>query len=356
MSKQQRDLFVEQTRAEYVRLAEAHAGGARRSPRVALADARANGLALDWSGYTPPAPTFLGSRILRPYPAADLATVIDWSPFFATWDLHGKFPAILDHPQFGEAARSLYDDALAMLDLIVRDEWFDLGAAVGFWPANRDGDDIVVFADERRTTPRAVLHGLRQQMSKVDQAPHLCLADFVSPARNDFVGAFTVTTGPQEEDRAAAFVQAHDDYSSIMVKALADRLAEAFAERLHQLVRTSLWAYAPDEQLTSEQLIAEEYQGIRPAPGYPSQPDHTEKETIFDLLGTEEGLGVKLTESYAMWPGSSVTGLYFSHSQSRYFGVGKIDRDQVEDYAARKGWRVAEAERWLAPSLSYTPD
>jgi 5-methyltetrahydrofolate--homocysteine methyltransferase len=244
-----------------------------------------------------------------------------------------------------------------MLKTIVDENWLRAEALVGFWPANADGDDILVFGDESRAQPISVLHTLRQQLSRREGRANMALADFVAPrgAAKDYVGAFIVTGGIGEDEIAARFKAAHDDYSAIMVKALADRLAEAFAERLHQLVRTEFWGYAADEGLSNADLIAEKYRGIRPAPGYPAQPDHTEKATVFSLLEAERRIGVKLTESFAMWPGAAVCGLYFSHPDSHYFGVGKIERDQVEDYARRKGWTVAEAERWLAPILNYDP-
>ena len=284
-----------------------------------------------------------------------LVDFIDWTPFFTTWELTGKYPAILDDRIVGAAARSLYQDARKMLEQIVAGNWFRAAAVVGFWPANSAGDDIEVFSDQARTAPAARLHTLRQQLTRREGRANVALADFVAPkGHDDHVGAFVVTAGLGEDAVANRFKDANDDYSSIMVKALADRLAEAFAERLHWMVRTDLWGYAAEEALSSAELIAEKYRGIRPAPGYPAQPDHTEKGTLFRLLGGEHA-GVHLTESFAMWPGASVCGLYFSHPESHYFGVGKIERDQVADYAKRKGWTVAEAERWLAPILNYDP-
>ena len=258
----------------------------------------------------------------------------------------------------GEVARSLYDDARKMLDRIIREKWFTAQATIGFWPANAKGDDILLYANEAREKPIATLHTLRQQLEKREGRFNSALSDFIAPRDSgvpDYIGAFVVTAGIGEDVVADRFKNANDDYSSILCKALADRLAEAFAERLHARVRREFWGYAPDENLSPDQLILEQYKGIRPAPGYPAQPDHTEKATLFTLLDAENTAGVKLTESYAMWPGSSVSGLYFSHAESFYFGVGKIERDQVEDYAARKGWSVAEAERWLAPVLNYIP-
>jgi 5-methyltetrahydrofolate--homocysteine methyltransferase len=272
--------------------------------------------------------------------------------------LTGRFPAILDDPKIGEVARSLYDDARKMLDLIVREKWFTARATIGFWPANADGDDIAVYADDTRNKKIATFHTLRQQLEKREGRFNAALSDFIAPASSgvpDYIGAFVVTAGIGEDVVADRFKNANDDYSSILCKALADRLAEAFAERMHQRVRKEFWGYAPDETLAPDELILEQYAGIRPAPGYPAQPDHTEKATLFRLLDAENTAGVELTESFAMWPGSSVSGLYFSHPESFYFGVGKIERDQVEDYAARKGMTVAETERWLAPVLNYIP-
>jgi 5-methyltetrahydrofolate--homocysteine methyltransferase len=350
--------YVAGVRNEYAKLAAAHARAQEAKSRLPLAAARANALKLDWSGaYVPPKPTFLGSKLLADFPVAELIDTIDWTPFFQTWELRGKYPAILDDEKVGPSARALYDDARAMLDKIVKERWFTAHAAFGFWPANAQGDDILVYADESRDKQLAVLHGLRQQLSKREGRHNLALGDFIAPRDSglaDYIGAFTVTAGIGEDEIADRFKRANDDYSAIMVKALADRLAEAFAEQLHAQVRREFWGYAPDETLSNEALIAEQYRGIRPAPGYPAQPDHTEKGTVFDLL--ESGrIGVKLTESFAMWPGAAVCGLYFSHPQSAYFGVGKIERDQVEDYARRKGWSIDEAERWLAPILNYDP-
>jgi len=358
LSAEQRPTYLADVRTEYVRIAAAHARGEEQKRRVGLADARANALKLDWRSYVPPRPSFLGTRIFSDYALAELVPYIDWSPFFATWELTGKYPAILDDAKFGEAARSLYADARAMLDKIIAEQWFRASAVVGFWPANADGDDVNIFADETRAQPTAVLRTLRQQLSRREGRANVALADFVAPKQTglaDYIGAFTVTAGIGEDAVANRFKGANDDYSSIMVKALADRLAEAFAERMHQRVRRELWGYAGDETLRAQDLIAEKYRGIRPAPGYPAQPDHTEKATLFALVGGEQAIGVKLTESFAMWPGASVCGLYFSHPESHYFGVGKIERDQVEDYAQRKGWTITEAEKWLAPVLNYDP-
>jgi 5-methyltetrahydrofolate--homocysteine methyltransferase len=359
MSKEARGGYIADIRNEYARIAAAHARGEENKQRLSLERARANALKLNWSGNElPPRPTFLGTKVLAEYSIAELVPFIDWTPFFATWELVGKYPAILDDATVGEAARTLFDDAQAMLKKITEERWFRANAVVGFWPANSEGDDIQVFGDEARTKPIATLHTLRQQLTRREGRANVALADFIAPRASklaDYVGAFTVTAGVGEDEIAERFKRANDDYSAIMIKALADRLAEAFAERLHQRVRTEFWAYAPDERLSNVELIAEKYRGIRPAPGYPAQPDHTEKGELFRLLDGERRIGVKLTESFAMWPGASVCGLYFSHPESHYFGVGKIERDQVEDYARRKGWSVEEAEKWLAPILNYDP-
>jgi len=358
ISKETRAPYIEQVRAEYLRTAEAHRRAEAEKLRTPLAKARANALKTDWVDYTPPKPTFTGVRVISSYDLAELARYIDWTPFFQTWELKGRFPAILDDAKQGEAARNLFTDAQDMVKRIVEERWFNPRAVIGFWPANTVGDDIALYSGESRTDKIATLHTLRQQLSRRDGRPHLALADFVAPAASgkaDYIGGFVVTAGVEEEKIAERFSRANDDYRSIMVKALADRFAEAFAERMHERVRKEFWAYAPDENFSPEDILSESYRGIRPAPGYPAQPDHTEKATLFDLLQAERRTGVKLTESYAMWPGSSVCGLYFSHPQAHYFGVAKVERDQVEDYSARKGMDVAEVERWLAPVLNYDP-
>ena len=358
LSPEARDGFVEQTRAEYRRVADAHARSEADKQRLPLARARANRMKVDWSAYAPPRPSFLGTRVIEDTDLADLARYIDWTPFFQTWELKGRYPAILDDPRQGEAARALFDDAQALLKTIIDEKWFVPRAVVGFWPANAIGDDIRLFTDETRTAELATFFTLRQQLSKGGARASLALADVVAPAETrltDFVGGFVVTAGAEEEAISARFAGANDDYQSIMVKALADRFAEAFAESLHQQVRKELWGYAPDEAFGPDELLGEPYRGIRPAPGYPSQPDHTEKATLFRLLDAERQAGVRLTESYAMWPGSSVSGLYLAHPDAHYFGVAKVERDQVEDYAARKGMAVPEVERWLGPILNYVP-
>ena len=358
MSPEERPKAIARVREEYRNMAESYARGQAEKARTSIADARANRLKLDWAGYAPPKPTFLGTREFRAYDLAALARYIDWTPFFHAWELKGTYPRILEDDKYGEAARNLFEDAQAMLAQLIKEQWLTANGVVGFWPANGLGDDIKVYADESRTKVIATLHTLRQQMARDPGRPNLALADFVAPKDSgvaDYVGGFAVTAGVGEEDVAHRFERANDDYSKILVKALADRLAEAFAEALHAKVRRELWAYAPGEHLSNDALIAEDYAGIRPAPGYPAQPDHTEKGTLFELLDAENATGVQLTESYAMWPAAAVSGFYFSHPESRYFGVGKIGRDQAADYAARKGWSLEQAERWLAPILNYDP-
>ncbi|WP_170314639.1 methionine synthase [Aquibium carbonis] len=349
---------VETVRAEYRKVAAAHARSEAEKQRLPLARARANAHRVDWASYDPPKPSFLGTRVFQEWDLSELARYIDWTPFFQTWELRGRYPAILDDEKQGAAARQLFEDAQAMLAKIIDEQWFAPKAVVGFWPANAVGDDIALFADDSRTEKRAWLHTLRQQLPRRDGKPNLSLSDFVAPrdgGKADYVGGFVVTAGIEEVAIAERFERANDDYSSILVKALADRFAEAFAERMHELVRKELWGYGADEAFSPEDLAGEPYRGIRPAPGYPAQPDHTEKATLFSLLDAEAQIGVRLTESHAMWPGSSVSGLYLSHPDSFYFGVGKVERDQVEDYARRKGMSVEEVERWLAPVLNYVP-
>jgi 5-methyltetrahydrofolate--homocysteine methyltransferase len=359
LSQESRPRYVGDIRAEYARIAAAHARGEENKQRLPLAAARANALKLNWSGtYVPPAPRLIGTKRIADIPIAELIDYIDWSPFFATWELNGKYPAILDDAAMGEAARDLFADAQAMLQRMADEKWFRASAIIGFWPANSDGDDIVLFGNETRDKSIATLHTLRQQLARREGRANVALADFVAPRGSglkDYIGAFAVTAGLGEEAIAERFKRANDDYSAIMAKALADRLAEALAERVHQRARREFWAYAHDETLPAGELIAEQYRGIRPAPGYPAQPDHTEKATLFELLDGERAIGVRLTESFAMWPGASVCGLYFSHPESYYFGVGKIERDQVADYARRKGQTLTEAEKWLAPILNYDP-
>jgi 5-methyltetrahydrofolate--homocysteine methyltransferase len=352
LSPTEKDRVQAATREEYERIREQFGRAQEAKIRVPLPAARANRFSIDWQSYRAPAPSFIGERTFT-WDLADLARYIDWSPFFAAWELIGRYPAILEDDVVGEAARNLFADGEAMLKTIIEEAWFEAKGVVGLWPANADGDDIVIWTDNSRTTERARLHTLRQQMSKGENRANLALADFVAPTGPDWIGAFAVTAGLGEAAVAERFKAAGDDYSAILAASLADRLAEAFAEALHHKVRAELWGYAPDEAFDIDALLAEKYRGIRPAPGYPAQPDHTEKGILFDLLKAPEATGMALTESYAMTPASSVSGLYFAHPEAHYFGVGKIERDQVIDYAARKGWDVKTAERWLSPILNY---
>jgi len=352
LSPDTRVSYVETLRADYRKVAEAHARSELDKTRLPLARARANAMKIDWSAYTPTKPSYLGARVIEAPDLAELARYIDWTPFFQTWELKGRYPQILEDEKQGDAARALFVDAQAMLQRIIAEKWFAPKAVVGFWPASADGDDIQLFEDHERHRRLETFFTLRQQLSKRDGRPNLALADFVGP--RDYIGGFVVTAGIEEDAIAKRFAARNDDYSSILVKALADRFAEAFTEAMHAKVRRELWGYAADETLAPEHLSEETYRGIRPAPGYPAQPDHTEKATLFSLLNAEALIGVKLTESFAMWPASSVSGLYIAHPQAHYFGVAKVERDQVEDYAARKGMAVSEVERWLAPVLNYT--
>jgi 5-methyltetrahydrofolate--homocysteine methyltransferase len=326
-------------------------------PTTPLVKARANAFDGGWDGYTPPAPQTPGLSVIDDMGLAALREYIDWTPFFSTWEMKGQYPAILDDPDKGATARELFDNAQAMLDRIEAEGWFTPRGVVGLWPANSRGDDILVWSDEDRSEIRARMPQLRQQRNKTGDTAQMCLADFIAPeGMADWVGGFAVTTGPEVHDIADRFKAEGNDYDSIMVQALGDRLAEAFAEALHARVRRSLWGYAPNEGLDNAALISEAYRGIRPAPGYPACPDHTEKRTLFELLDAPAHTGIRLTESCAMWPASAVSGLYFSHPAARYFGIGRIGPDQVSDYAARKGMEIAEVEAWLAPSLAYRPD
>ena len=357
LSPQQRPAYIADIKAEYQKVAEKHAQSEREKQRLPLAAARANSFKTDWNAFTPTRPTFLGTRVFETYDLGELARHIDWTPFFQAWELKGRYPAILEDENQGPAARQLYEDAQKMLAEVLRKNWFRPKAVIGFWPANSVGDDIKLFTDESRTEELATFFTLRQQLSKSGDKPNMALADFVAPVgtKPDYVGGFVVTAGLEEVAIAERFERQNDDYSSILIKALADRFAEAFAEVLHLRVRREFWGYAPDENLSPDALLQETYRGIRPAPGYPAQPDHTEKTTLFHLLNAKQRIGVELTESYAMWPGSSVSGIYLGHPEAFYFGVAKVERDQVEDYSRRKGMPTREVERWLGPILNYTP-
>jgi 5-methyltetrahydrofolate--homocysteine methyltransferase len=349
-----RAAYVEQNRQEQDRLREKHRATDEERPVIPLAEARRRRTPIDWTGYEPPRPAFTGVRSFESWPLGDLVPYIDWSPFFATWELRGTYPRIFENPTWGARAREVYDDARRLLDRIVREHLLTARGALAFFPANGEGDDIVLWADEARTRALATVRTLRQQTARPADQPHQALADFVAPVETglrDYLGAFVVTAGLGIEGLLDEFARDHDDYSSIMTKALADRLAEAFAEALHRRAREE-WGYGRGEGLSHDELIRERYRGIRPAPGYPACPDHTEKRTLFDLVGAE-GLGVQLTESFAMLPAAAVSGWYFSHPQARYFQVGRIGPDQVLDYARRKGLSVREVERWLSPNLGY---
>ncbi|MHA6692251.1 methionine synthase [Devosia sp. A449] len=348
--------FIADIQKEYARAAAAHERAESEKKRVPLAVARANSFKPDWAGYSPPKPSFLGTKVIDDVDLETLSAYIDWTPFFQTWEFKGRYPNILTDERQGEAARQLFEDAQRMLKQIIDEKWFRPRAVLGFWPANGVGDDVKLFTDEGRSEELATLFTLRQQLSRRDGKPHMALSDFVAPVGTpDYLGGFVVTAGIEEVAIADRFERVNDDYSSILVKALADRYAEAMAEAMHERVRKEYWGYAADESYSPEELASEPYRGIRPAPGYPAQPDHTEKTTLFRLLDAEKNAGVTLTESYAMWPGSSVSGLYFSHPESYYFGVAKVERDQVADYAARKAMPLAEVERWLGPILNYIP-
>ena len=357
MSETRRAPFVEGVREEYEEVRAAHAGKRAPGRRRTLLEARAHGLHSDWRETSPAKPSFLGTQVFDDYPLTDLVNRIDWTPFFRTWELAGVYPRILEDATVGEAATSLYADARKMLDRIVEEGLLTARGVVGFFPANSTpDDDIEIYVDDSRRKVRATIHCLRQQMVRSGARPNLSLADFVAPKEAgvaDYIGGFAVSTGFGAEALAKGYEVQHDDYSAIMVKALADRLAEAFAERMHERVRRELWGYAPEEVLDNDALIREAYQGSRPAPGYPACPDHSQKFTLFEILGVEASIGLRLTESAAMTPAAAVSGFYFSHTEARYFGIGKIDRDQVEDYARRKAVTLEEAETWLSPILDY---
>ena len=348
------DRYVSEIRADYKAVADGYLRGQSDRKRLPLAEARAKRHAIDWAAYTPPAPAMTGLKSIEA-PLQTLIRYIDWTPFFSAWEIKGTFPLVLEDERYGEAARNLFSDAEAMLARIVKEKWLSPKGVVGLWRAQSDGDDIVLYDDAGAELTR--LHTLRQQIARSGARANVALADFVAPlgGPQDWIGGFCVTAGNAEERIAEEFAAKGDDYGKILFQSLADRIAEAFAEYAHMRVRRTHWGYAADETLTPDELIAEKYQGIRPAPGYPAQPDHTEKRVLLPLLEAEARTGVRLTESCAMWPASSVSGLYFSHPESFYFGVGKIERDQVEDYARRKGMSVEEAERWLAPVLNYVP-
>ncbi len=359
ISKDLTEDFMLRIRAEYAEIRERHKDRGPAKRLVSLAHARGQRFDGRWNEYLPPIPNQPGITVLDDYPLATLVPYIDWTPFFNTWELSGRYPDILDDEIVGVQARDLFKDAQAMLEKLVAEKWLQAKGVFGLWRVHGVGDDIEVFADADASKPTATLRCLRQQVDKPPGRPDFCLADFVAPKETgltDYVGGFAVTTGLGIEPHLARFQKDNDDYSDIMLKALADRLAEAFAEHLHERVRREFWGYAPDEHLDNTDLVAEKYRGVRPAPGYPACPDHTEKGTLFSLLDAEHHTGIKLTENFAMYPASAVSGLYFSHPESQYYVIGKISREQIEDYAKRKKMTVAEAERWLAPNLDYDPE
>jgi len=357
LSEQNRTTYIAGIKEKYRELREQREGQQRARTFTGLSEARANRLKTDWDNYQAVTPAFLGTKVFNEYPLAELATRIDWGPFFKAWELAGRFPQILEDEVVGTEARKLFDDATAMLRRIIQEKWLTARAVIGFYPANSvNFDDVELYTDDARSEVLTTFHFLRQQMSRRREAPNFCLADFIASKESgvaDYLGVFAVTAGIGIERKLAEFEADHDDYHAILLKALADRLAEAFAERLHERVRQEFWGYAPGESLSNEELLREEYRGIRPAPGYPACPDHTEKGILWELIDPAGNAGITLTESYAMLPTAAVSGFYFSHPESRYFGTGKIGRDQVEDYARRKGMSIEETARWLAPVLGY---
>ena len=359
ISDGKRDDFVADIRHEYEQVRARHSGRRNQDKWMSLGQARANAVSIDWDEANIQTPARLGVHVIDDYPLAELVDYIDWTPFFHTWELKGSYPKIFDDADKGVEARRLYDDARQMLDTLIAEKWLGARVVYGLFPANSSGDDIEVYTNDGRDSVLMTLHHLRQQLQRPDGKPNQCLSDFIAPKGRgvqDYIGAFAITAGLGIDEHVAAFERNHDDYRSIMLKALADRLAEALAERMHERVRKEFWAYAPDEDLDNDVLIKEDYHGIRPAPGYPACPEHTEKALLWQLLDAERRAGITLTDSFAMMPAASVSGWYFSHPESRYFSVGKLNRDQVEDYAGRKGMALTEVERWLAPSLGYEPD
>ena len=358
MSQELREEYLRKVKSEAEKTRSQHKGKKGQGPHYPIAEARRHALKTDWKSYVPPVPALSGLKEFRDYPLAEIAPFIDWTPFFQTWELAGRYPAILQDKVVGEAARNLFSDAQAMLARIIGEKWLGAAAVIGLFPANSVGDDIEVYKDGARRQVATTFHFLRQQMVKPLDRPNQCLADLIAPKETgvaDYVGAFALTAGLGIDERVADYERRHDDYSAIMLKALADRLAEAFAELMHQRVRREFWGFARDESLAIEQLIEEKYRGIRPAPGYPACPDHTEKALLFSLLDASAKTGMTLTETFAMLPTAAVSGFYFSHPEAQYFAVAKIDRDQIEDYARRKGMSQQDIERWLAPNLAYEP-
>ena len=348
--------YVNNIKEEYAKLRDTHAKKQLAKKLVSINTARANHFPIEWKQEDITKPNFVGVKSFNSFPLTEIERYIDWMPFFQTWELAGRFPDILEDEVVGEHASQLYDDAKKLLTQIIEEGWLTANAVIGIWPANAIGDDIEIYTDESRTEVLSVIHTLRQQTKKASGAYNMALSDFVAPKEtglNDYFGGFAVTTGIGIDEHVARFEADHDDYNSIMLKALADRLAEAFTELMHEKIRKELWGYGSNENLSKEELIKESYKGIRPAPGYPACPDHTEKWTLFELLDAEKNTGIQLTESLAMTPTAAVSGFYFAHPQSKYFGLGKIQKDQIEDYAQRKNMTVEEAEKWLSPNLNY---
>jgi len=359
VSKELVDDFLAKVRADYADVRERHRNRGPGKKLVSLEQARAQRFRCDWAHYDPPQPASPGITVFDDYDLSMIRQYIDWTPFFQAWELAGHYPAILTDEVVGKQASELFRDAQAMLDRIIAEKWLTARAVIGLWPAANVGDDVEVYTDAARTQPLAMLRSLRQQADKPPERPNLCLADFIAPkdfGKPDWIGGFAVTAGIGIEEHLNRFLADYDDYSSIVLKALADRLAEAFAEHMHERVRREFWSFVPDEALDNDALIAEKYRGIRPAPGYPACPDHTEKTTLFELLDVTRNTGIELTEGFSMYPAAAVSGWYYSHPDSQYFVVGRLGRDQVEDYAKRKGWSLAEAERWLASNLDYDPE
>ena len=359
LSKDMKANYVAGIRADYAEVRKRRAARDEARDLIPLAQAQANRIPIDWEHYQPPVPAEPGVQVFDNIPLGEIAAYIDWTFFFHAWELRGRFPQILDDPDKGVEARKLFDDAKAMLEQIIHEQWLGAKAVIGLFPANAVGDDIAVYEDEERSEPMLTFHCLRKQGKQPAGKYNDCLADFIAPAHTgipDYVGGFACTAGIGIDEHVARFEADHDDYSALMLKALADRLAEALAEMLHQRVRTRHWRYADEAQLDNQALIEERYQGIRPAMGYPASPDHTEKDLLWQALDAQANTGIWLTESKAMVPTAAVSGLYFSHPDSRYFAVGKLNRDQVADYAERKGMPLAEIERWLSPNLAYEPE
>jgi len=358
MSPDNKAAFIQEIQEKQQKTREAYESKKTTKPLVSLEDARKRCVAIDWETTEIPKPSFLGTKIIEDLSLDTLVPIIDWTPFFRAWELRGKYPKILEDPVVGPKAKELFDDAQKLLQEIIDRKLLTAKGVYGLFPANTQGDDITIYANETRSEAISVFHTLRQQSEKPQGESNYALADFIAPqasGKADYIGGFAVTAGIGIEALCQRFEEDHDDYNSIMTKALADRLAEAFAEWLHREVRKE-WGYGQDEQLTNQELIQEKYRGIRPAPGYPACPDHTEKQHLFELLQVEKNIGIQLTESYAMYPAASVSGFYFAHPQAKYFSVGKLKQDQIQDYAKRKDMEVATVERWLSPNLGYDPD